>query len=35
MTTHASGARSGAAVRIPAKTGIGSGWVVFAAAGHT
>jgi hypothetical protein len=30
MTSHASGARSGAAVRSSEKTGIGSGWLVFA-----
>ena len=31
MTSHVSGARSGAAVQSSAKTGIGSGWLVFAA----
>ncbi len=31
MTSHVSGARSGAAAQSSAKTGIGSGWLVFAA----
>lgn len=30
MTSHVSGAHSGTAVRSSARTGIGSGWVVFA-----
>ncbi len=30
MTSHASGARSGAAVRRSARSGSGSGWLVFA-----
>ncbi|MFF4276871.1 hypothetical protein [Streptomyces sp. NPDC001536] len=30
MTSHVSGSRSGAAVRSPGRSSIGSGWVVFA-----
>jgi hypothetical protein len=31
MTSHVSGAHSGAAVRTSERTGLGSGWLVFAA----